>query len=68
MGKKRPSHIFGRGLCEIDNEIFEFQTAKICKAEDYNEYIREKIEEQKLINNIAAKPIPILPKKVNIAD
>ena len=42
VGKKRPSHIFGRGLVEIEDEgIFEFQTAKITEDEQLIEFLNQ---------------------------
>ncbi len=65
VGKKRPSHIFGRGLLEMeDGEIYEFQTAKICEPEEYTQKIRQTIEGLKKEQMIEAKPIPVLPNKV----
>ena len=66
VGKKRPSHIFGRGLISINDEIFEFQTAKVCEAEDYNAYITNKCEEIKANNKINANSIPVLPERLMI--
>ena len=65
IGKKRPSHIFGRGLVEIENnEIYEFQTAKVCEPEKYVQHIKEKIEELKEEQKVKANAIPVLPDKV----
>lgn len=66
VGKKRPSNNFGRGLISIDDEIYEFQTAKICEAEEYNAFIGNTIENIKADNKIIAKPIPVLPERVSI--
>ena len=41
--KQRPAHIFGRGLIKY-NDIYEFQTARICEPEKWNAYIREKVK------------------------
>ena len=68
IGKKRVPHIFGRGLCLIDDNIYEFQTAKICNGEDYNIYLKEKIQSLQGSSGISAKPVPVLPDKVNIED
>lgn len=63
--KKRPSHLFGRGLVRLeDGGIYEFQTAKICEPEKWNVYIREKIDELNETDQIPAKPIPVIPDKV----
>ena len=65
VGKKRVPDIFGRGLVKLDGgEVYEFQTAKISPPEDYNVQVKEMIEEQKQVNEIKAKNIPIMPKKV----
>ena len=65
VGKKRPSHIFGRGLLEMeDGEIYEFQTAKICEPEQYTQKIKETIEKLQEKQNIKASSIPILPNRV----
>ena len=68
VGKKRPSHNFGRGLISINDEIYEFQTAKICEAEEYNSVIEKTINEIKKDNKTVAKPIPVLPERVGIDD
>ena len=61
-GKKRPSHIFGRGLLELDDgQVYEFQTAKICEAEEYTQRIRETVETLQKGQQMKAKPIPTLP-------
>ena len=67
VGKKRPAHIFGRGLLESeDTEIYEFQTAKICEPEEYVQHIRNKIEELNKGKQSKAQAIPVLPSKVSI--
>ena len=66
-GKKRPSHLFGRGLIKLE-DIYEFQTARICKPEEWNSYINEKIESLKKTSKVFANPIPTLPKEVNLDD
>ena len=69
VGKKRPSHIFGRGLLELkDKEIYEFQTAKICEPEQYLQRIKEEIEKLKQKNMKKAPPIPVLPDKVTFQE
>lgn len=65
--KKRPSNIFGRGLIKLD-DIYEFQSAKICEAENWNEYIKEAIQKLQEINEVKAKRIPILPETVTFDD
>ena len=70
IGKKRPSHIFGRGLVSIDDDeqIYEFQTAKICSAEQYNEYIKNTIAKLIEKNNILADSIPVIPDRILLED
>lgn len=69
VGKKRPTHVFGRGLVEIDNkEVFEFQTAKICEDIDYNTYIESTINRLNESNKLAAEEIPTIPRKINLED
>ncbi len=64
--KKRPSNLFGRGLLNIEDEIYEFQTAKICDADEYLINIREMIKG--LNKSTKARPIPILPEVVRFED
>ena len=69
IGKKRPSHIFGRGLINPEpGVIYEFQTAKICEPEEWNAKIKETIEDLKLSGQKNAEHIPILPNKVVFED
>jgi len=65
IGKKRPSSMFGRGLVKLE-DIYEFQTAKICEPEKWNAYIKEVIELLNQKYQINAKPIPTLPDKLTI--
>ena len=65
--KKRPAHIFGRGLIKY-SDVYEFQTARICEPEKWNSYIRDKIKE---LNNKyveRAESIPVLPSQIKIED
>lgn len=69
IGKKRPTHIFGRGLINIQGkDVFEFQTAKICEHVDYNLHINETIGKLNEINKLNAIAIPTIPEKINISD
>ena len=65
VGKKRPSKIFGRGLLAMDDDqIYEFQTAKICEPEKYADHIKNVI---KILNESElekAEQIAILPEVV----
>ena len=67
--KKKPSHIFGRGLTTIDNDdVFEFQTARICDHKEYNMQIQETIDRLNKENKIKAMPVPVIPKVLRIQD
>lgn len=70
VGKKRPSHIFGRGLVNLgeSGQLFEFQTAKICEPEQYNIYIKDKIGELIDEGQSKAKNIPVIPNRIIIND
>lgn len=65
--KKRPAHIFGRGLIKY-SDIYEFQTARICEPEKWNIFVREKINELKAKYKEKAVSIPVLPKMITIED
>lgn len=67
VGKKRPAHIFGRGLVKLE-DIYEFQTAKICAPENWNSHIKEVIQQLNNTYSTSAKPIPTLPNIVTIED
>lgn len=67
IGKKRPAHLFGRGLVKME-DIYEFQTARICDTGEWNKYIRKEIERLNGLNEEKAKSIPILPKRLLIDD
>lgn len=67
VGKKRPSHLFGRGLVNPeDKKYFEFQTAKICEPEAWNETVSQTIEERNSEEKVEAKEIAIVPNFVTI--
>lgn len=67
VGKKKPSHLFGRGLVKLD-DIYEFQTAKICEPSNWNSYIKETIKKLQEKQNKTAEAIPTLPSHVKIQD
>ena len=67
IGKKRPSRMFGRGMIKLD-DIYEFQTARICKPEVWNKYIKEVINKLNSNSETFASNIPILPSRVNLED
>lgn len=69
VGKKRPPSIFGRGLVSIEkDQIYEFQTAKICNAEQYNLFVKETIEELNSKNPTIANAIPTIPDQILLSD
>ena len=70
VGKKRPSHLFGRGLiCRGEKKnIYEFQSAKITTPEDFIVHIREKIEEIKAVDKNITRKIPTMPDIVTLND
>jgi len=69
VGKKRPSKIFGRGLVKVENDqVYEFQTARICDAEQYNAYIKDTIEKVNNLNTTVADNIRLLPERLRISD
>ena len=69
VGKKRPSHLFGRGLITLGpKQVYEFQTARICEPENWNSYIREEIETLQKSYKKIAKHIPILPDRIMLED
>ena len=65
--RKRPAHLFGRGLIKINNGIFEFQTAKICQDNDFYNYVKEVMNVLKENLNYNADPIPTLPDTVSVS-
>ena len=64
--KMKPSHIYGRGLIEINDITYEFQTAHICNDEVLNDCLTKTFQMLKNNENIRAKMIPILPEVVKI--
>ena len=69
VGKKRPSSIFGRGLISIEkDQIYEFQTAKICNAEQYNMFVKETVEKLNNRNTTIANSIPVIPDQIQLSE
>ncbi len=68
VGKKRPSHIFGRGLIPIDKNVFEFQTAKICEPNEYDLKIKGEIKKLNEKYKFKAMEIPTMPEVIDIND
>ncbi len=67
VGKKKPSHLFGRGLVKLE-DIYEFQTAKICEPANWNFYIKETIKKLQENQSPKAEAIPTLPSQVKTQD
>lgn len=68
LGNKRPARRFGRGLVNLGEAIYEFQTAKSCEPEDYNVFMKEEIEKVKKANKIVADYIKVLPDIVKVEE
>ena len=66
LGKKRASALYGRGLVPIGNEIYEFQTAKVCDTEKQGDYIKNITQKLREVDKHTAKHIPIMPEVVTI--
>lgn len=67
--RKKPSNLYGRGLCTVDDDtVYEFQTAKMFLAENINESMKKFIDKLKKKNKLCAPKIPVVPKVVNIED
>lgn len=62
--RMKPSRLYGRGLVELNDTTYEFQTAHICKDDDYNTVLDYTFNELKKNENTRAKIIPILPDVV----
>ena len=56
-----PTNYFGRGLVEIDKDVYEFQTAYICDKDNINSTIQRFKDESNKKYNIKAKKIPVVP-------
>ena len=69
LGKKRPSRLFGRGLVNPEEKkYYEFQTAKICAPEEWNEKIINMINLRNAEQKLTAKEIAVVPDLVTIND
>lgn len=69
LGRKVPSKLFGRGLVNPEEKkYYEFQTAQICKAEEWTEQIIGIIEQVNKREKIKAKEIKVVPDLVTIND
>lgn len=63
-----PLKRFGSGLCDIDNNVYQFQTARICKPADFNACIKDLINKLNKYYKTKAKSIPKLPEIVSLQD
>lgn len=68
LGNRKPAQRFGRGLVNLGETIYEFQTAKSCEPEEYNVFIKSEIEKIKKVNIITAEKVPVLPSVVKRED
>lgn len=65
--KKKPSSLSGRGLTTVNSDdVYEFQTTKICKPENLNDYVKSVTEKLNKKYPEGAPAIPVLPKVVDI--
>ena len=64
FGRKKLPNIFGRGFIELERNVYEFQTAKVCEPEEYNTMLKAKIEELTQCYDTEAEAIPVLPDVV----
>ena len=63
---ERPLQRFGSGLCVVNGNIYQFQTARICKPVDFNVCINETINKLNKLYKVKAKGIPTLPEIVSL--
>lgn len=68
IGNRKPAQRFGRGLVNLGEMIYEFQTAKSCEPEEYNVFIKNEIENIRRVNRLIAEKIPVLPDIVKKDD
>lgn len=68
IGRKTLPSIFGRGFIQIERNVYEFQTAKICEPEEYNSVLKAKIDELNEIYKVGAEKIATLPEVVEYSD
>lgn len=61
-----PAKVFGRGLCELNDNIYEFQTAMLLDKANITNFVREMAEKMQAAYTTRAKKIPTLPEKVSI--
>ena len=64
----QPSNCFGRGLIEMDDTAYEFQTANVTIKEKINETIRTIGKKMNEAYPVKAKPIPTVPDVVTLSE
>lgn len=67
VNKKRPAHVFGRGLIKY-SDVYEFQTARICEPERWNSFIKDEIKKLNSEYTERAVSIPVLPNQIKVED
>lgn len=65
--KKRPAHVFGRGLIKY-SDVYEFQTARICEPERWNSCVKDEIKKLNSEYTERAVSIPVLPNQIKVED
>lgn len=69
LGKKTPSNLFGRGLVNLEpQKYFEFQTAKICIEDEWNDKIVQTIQRRNEVNTFKAEPVHVMPEIITVND
>ena len=66
--KLYPSAIFGRGLIRMSDGLFEFQTARAYKDDDYLDKIEKLKEELNSKYQTRAPKVPVVPRNVLVPD
>lgn len=67
VNKKRPAHVFGRGLIKY-SDVYEFQTARICEPERWNSFVKDEIKKLNSEYTERAVSIPVLPNQIKVED
>ncbi len=61
-----PKDLKGRGLTEIDDQIFEFQTASVCEEEKLQQSVKYVCKKLSEAYKSKASPIPQIPNAINM--
>lgn len=61
-----PKDLKGRGLCEINKEIFEFQAASICSEDKLQQSVKYVCEQLAKAYKMRTSPIPEIPNAINM--